>query len=76
MQPCGCQRWFDLFTQYIHRSSDHTNSGCLPSEALGQLGQDEPASGMALEPLVAFSPIGQCALPQHALVKESPSCIP
>ena len=27
------------------------------SEALGQLGQNEPASGMALEPLVAFAPI-------------------
>jgi len=26
------------------------------SEALGQLGQDEPASGMALEPLVASEP--------------------
>ena len=26
------------------------------SEALGQLGQDEPASGIALEPLVAFAP--------------------
>ena len=26
------------------------------SEALGQIGQDEPASGMALEPLVAFAP--------------------
>ena len=31
------------------------------SEALGQLGQDEPASGMALEPLVGPCPyIGQC----------------
>ena len=28
----------------------------LKSEALVQLGQDEPASGMALEPLVAFAP--------------------
>ena len=27
------------------------------SEALGQLGQDEPASGMALEPLLAFAPM-------------------
>ena len=26
------------------------------SEALGQLGQDEPASGMALEPLVGLCP--------------------
>jgi len=31
--------------------------GARHSEALGQLGQDEPASGMALEPLVAFAPI-------------------
>ena len=30
------------------------------SEALGQLGQDEPASGMALEPLDGLCPIGQC----------------
>ena len=37
-----------------------------PSEALGQLGQDEPASGMALEPLVAFAPIsGSVAIALH-----------
>ena len=36
------------------------------SEALGQLGQDEPASGMALEPLVAFAPIsGSVAIAIH-----------
>ena len=36
------------------------------SEALGQLGQDEPASGMALEPLVAFAPIsGSVAIALH-----------
>ena len=37
-----------------------------PSEALGQLGKDEPASGMALEPLVAFAPIsGSVAIALH-----------
>ena len=36
------------------------------SEALGQLGHDEPASGMALEPLVAFAPIsGSVAIALH-----------
>ena len=36
------------------------------SEALGQLGQDEPASGMALEPVVAFAPIsGSVAIALH-----------
>jgi len=45
--------------------------GCLEierprSDALGQLGQDEPASGMALEPLVAFAPIsGSVAIALH-----------
>ena len=36
------------------------------SEALGQLGQDEPASGMALEPLVVFALIsGSVAIALH-----------
>ena len=36
------------------------------SGALGQLGQDEPASGMVLEPLVAFAPIsGSVAIAIH-----------
>ena len=36
------------------------------SEALGQLGQDEPASGMALEPLDSLSPIsGSVAIGIH-----------
>ena len=36
------------------------------SEALGQLGQDEPASGMALEPLDGLSPIsGSVAIGIH-----------
>ena len=33
----------------------HTIVAASRSEALGQLGQDEPASGMALESLVAFA---------------------
>ena len=38
----------------------------LVSEALGPLGQDEPASGMALEPLVAFAPVsGSVAIALH-----------
>ena len=38
----------------------------MSSEALGQLGQDEPASGMALESLVAFAPIsGSVAIALH-----------
>ena len=42
------------------------------SEALGQLGQDEPASGMALEPLVAFAPIsGSVAIALHHRNSES-----
>ena len=36
------------------------------SEALGQLGQDEPASGMALEPLDGLCPIsGSVAIALH-----------
>ena len=36
------------------------------SEALGQLGQDEPASGMALEPWVAFASVsGSVAIALH-----------
>ena len=40
--------------------------GRADSEALGQLGQDEPASGMALEPLVTSAPIsGSVAIALH-----------
>ena len=47
--------------------SDKPATGLIAvSEALGQLGQDEPASGMALEPLVAFAPIsGSVAIALH-----------
>ena len=51
------------------------------SEALGQLGQDEPASGMPLEPFVAFAPLNRipetwtlalCARIQPAKAKPEP----
>ena len=44
------------------------------SEALGQLGQDEPASGMALEPLDGLCPIsGSVAIALHH--RNSDSCL-
>ena len=42
------------------------------AEALGQLGQDEPASGMALEPLVAFALADKKRPPHSALAHAVP----
>ena len=50
--PLLCQKRSELLrTLAEFRDSTWVGSVESPSEALGQLGQDEPASGMALEPL-------------------------